>query len=219
MSEFRTYQFYPSTEAAEPLLALLRERNIPFETSEDLGQAAFVPGIIPNTGYTRLEVKLHSGDFEWVRRLEAESSGAVLSDISPDHYLLSFTNEELYAILARPDEWSSPDVSLAGQLLRQRGHEVNTAELQAMHQQRAAQQAKAADGQPAQIAWGYGLAAFGGVLAIVIGWDLYNRKKVLPDGTHVPAFTGPVRVHGLRIMVLGGVCMLAWAFARALWRQ
>jgi hypothetical protein len=216
MSDFQTYQSYPSAEAAQPLLDLLQERNIPFETATDNGQPAFDPTFAFNPAFTRFEVKIPGGDFEWVRRLEEEAHSQLLATISPDHYLFGFSDPELFDILVKPDEWSNLDVALAGQLLRQRGRDVSADTVRLMRQHRVAELAKPEPDMKGRIRWGYGLALLGGVMAIFIGWDLYYHKKTLPDGRQITAYSSHDRVHGLRIMVLGIVCLLGWTVVRVI---
>ena len=62
--------------------------------------------------------------------------------------------------------------------------------------------------------WGYGLALLGSALAIFMGWELYAHKKTLNDGRQVLAYSAQDRVHGLHIMVLGGISLLLWITVR-----
>jgi hypothetical protein len=214
MAEFLTYQSYPSAEAAAPLLELLRQRDIPFETAINTGQPAFSPTFTVGAAYTMFEVKLPGSDFEWVRRLEEEANANTAATISPDHYLFSFSDAELFDIVAKPEEWSNLDVSLAGQLLRQRGRDVSADTVRLLRAHRVSEQAKPEPSLQGRIMWGYILALFGGVVAIFMGWDMYSHKKTLLDGRRVAAYSSHDRVHGLRIMVLGIVCLLLWVGLR-----
>ncbi|GAA4370044.1 hypothetical protein GCM10023185_44250 [Hymenobacter saemangeumensis] len=212
MSDFAPYQSYPAEAAAEPLLAMLREREIPFETSLDTGQASFDPSFANNASFTRFVVKLHPGDVEWVRQLEQEAHGNALQQLSPDHYLFRFSDEELIDILTKPDEWSNLDVSLAGQLLKQRGRDVSPDTIRLLRQNRLREQTKADDNNQTQILLGYGTALLGGFIGIFIGAHLYWHRKTLSNGHRVYAFPATDRVHGLRILVLG-IFMFVLLFA------
>ncbi|MBF9223595.1 hypothetical protein [Hymenobacter ruricola] len=214
MLEFHKYQSFPSAEAAEPFLELLRQHNVPFETAVDTGEPVFNPAFTFNNTYATFVVKLHGPDFEWVRRLEEDASRELIATISPDHYLFKFTDAELFDILVNPHEWSNPDVILAGQLLRQRGRDVSVDAIRLMREHRVAEQKQPEPSATGLVRWGYGLALLGGVLSIIIGWNLYADKKLLSDGREVLAHTPQDRVHGLRIMALGTVCFLFWVWVR-----
>lgn len=215
MSEFQLYQSFPSAEAAEPLLALLRQRNIPFETAVNTGEAIFNPAFTFHNTFATFEVKLHSGDVEWVRRLEEDANRDTLASISPDHYLFSFTDVELFDLLAKPEEWNSLDVTLAGQILRQRGRDVSVDAMRRLREHRVADNARPPEqASRGRIVWGYLLATLGGAVGIFIGWELYSGQKTLTDGRRVFTYSSRDRVHGLRIMTLGVVCLLGWIAVR-----
>jgi hypothetical protein len=214
MLEFLPYQTFPSAEAAEPFLELLRQHNVPFETAVDTGKTDFDPSMAFNSTYSTFKVKLHGPDFEWVRRLEEDANREALANLSPDHYLFKFTDVELFDILANPTEWSNLDVILAGQLLRQRGRDVSVDAIRLMRAHRVEVEAKPERNNKGRIMWGYGLALLGGAMAIFMGWELYANKKTLSDGRQVLAYSAHDRVHGLRIMALGVTSLLFWIAVR-----
>ncbi|TYZ06404.1 hypothetical protein FY528_17980 [Hymenobacter lutimineralis] len=208
MAELRTYQAFPTARAAYPLLALLREHQIPFETVYDrppfdvnFGHAASNP---------RLEVKLYPADFETVRRLEEAANQPQADTLAPDYYLLAFSTDELFEVLTKADEWSSFDVTLARQLLRERGHDVSADVVRLLRRNRLQVLARPEESQRAWILAGYLMALLGGLLAVFIGWHLYSHQKQLHDGSQRPAFTASDRQHGRNILVLGCIGALVW---------
>jgi hypothetical protein len=193
---------------------MLRQRSIPFETETNQGQAIFDPTFSFNHTYATFVVKLHGGDFEWVRRLQEEANQEALATLSPDHYLFSFSDAELFELLAKPEEWNPLDVTLAGQLLRQRGRDVSTDAIRLLREHRVVEQARPERSNKGRIMWGYVLAFFGGAVAIFMGWELYSYKKTLADGRQVPAYSNHDRVHGMRIMALGIASLVFWIAMR-----
>ncbi|MCI1186112.1 hypothetical protein MON38_01680 [Hymenobacter sp. DH14] len=214
MLEFLPFQSFPSAEAAQPLLAILRQREIPFETETNSGQAIFDPTFAFNHTYATFLVKLAGSDFEWVRRLQEDANREALATLSPNHYLFSFSDAELFDLVAKPEEWSPLDVTLAGQLLRQRGRDVSVDAIRLLREHRVVEEGKPERSNKGRIMWGYILALFGGAVAIFMGWELYSYKKNLTDGRQVHAYSPHDRVHGLRIMVLGTVSLLLWIAVR-----
>lgn len=214
MSDFLPFQSFPSAEAAQPLLAMLRQREIPFETATDTGELVFNPAFTFNNTYATFVVKLPGADFEWVRRLQEDANRDALANLSPDHYLFTFSDAELFDLLAKPDEWSPLDVTLAGQLLRQRGRDVSVDAVRLLREHRVAEVAKPEPSGNSLIRWGYGLALLGGLLSIIIGWNLYNGRKTLGDGRQIYAHTAQDRVHGLRILTLGISAFIVWIALR-----
>ena len=214
MLEFHKYQAFPSAEAAQPFLRLLRQHSVPFEAELDTGEPVFNPAMTFGNTYSTYVVKLHGADFEWVRRLEEDANRHLLDSLSPDHYLFGFSDVELFDLLANPAEWSNLDVILAGQLLRQRGRDVSPDAIRLLRQHRVAVDVQPERSNNGRILWGYGLALLGGVVAIFMGWELYSHKKTLHDGRQVLAHSAQDRVHGMRIMALGVVSLLFWVVVR-----
>lgn len=212
MPDFAPYQSFLTPEAAQPLLALLRQQEIPFETS--FNQAAFDPTFANNPTSSQFVVKLRSEDFETVRALETEASQQLTASVDPDHYLFSFTDEELFDILAKPDEWNNFDVTLAQQILRQRGRDVSADTVQMLRQNRLATLTKPEESQKSWIVAGYALALLGGLIGIFIGWHLASHKKPLPNGHQIAAFSDSDRAHGRRILALSIVGIVVWTTAR-----
>jgi len=201
MDDFQQYQSFPNAEVAQPLLDLLARHEVPFETGFD--KPAFDVNMTFNPADTRFVVRLQPANFETARHLEDQENEQVAANVAPDHYLLTFSDEELFDILTRPDEWSSYDVTLAGRLLRQRGRDVTPDTVRLLRQHRTAEMAKPEPSQKAWIVAGYLFALLGGFLGLVIGWHLRYHQKPLPDGRQVLAYSAQDRRHGLRILVLG----------------
>jgi hypothetical protein len=215
--EFRDFQTFASAEAAQPLLAALEQQGIVAHTAFDNGQMAFDPSFANNHLTSKFTVKLALADFEQGSQLLADLNKDALSQANPSHYLFAFSDEELFDLLVKPDEWSAFDVALASQLLRQRGRDISADTLQLLRRHRVATLAKP-DSYHDHEAWiirGYLSALLGGFFGVLIGYQLYTHYKQLPDGRRVPAYSPRDRVHGMRIMVLGAIVFLLVLGARA----
>ncbi|WP_210521470.1 hypothetical protein [Hymenobacter terricola] len=201
MEEFHQYQSFANAEVAQGLLSLFRHHNIVYETGLD--EPAYSLNMAFNPTDTRFVVRLRPDDFETARRLEDEFNHHFTATADPNHYLYTFTNDELFDMLVKPDEWNSYDVTLAGQILRQRGRSVTPDTVRLLQQNRLVEMAKPEPSQKSWILAGYVFALLGGFISIFIGWHLRNHTKLLPNGAQVPAFSADDRAHGLRILVLG----------------
>ncbi|WBA42118.1 hypothetical protein [Hymenobacter canadensis] len=211
-SEFIQYQTFLTAEAAQPLLQLLKQQEIPFETSSD--QHSFDPAFAYNATRAQFTVKLRQQDFLTARGLEAAVNEQRTTEVEDDHYLFGFTDDELFDILAKPDEWSNFDVTLARRILQQRGRDVSEDTVQLLRQNRLAALARPEKSQRTWIVAGYALALLGGVIGLFIGWHLASHKKLLPDGRQVPAFAAADQTHGRRILALGAVSLVIWTALR-----
>ncbi len=213
-SDFREFQTYASAEAAQPLLATLAQQGIEYRTSVDNGQLAFDPSFANNRLISKFIVKLRLADFERSTQVLAILNERALSQVDPKHYLFGFSDEELFDLLVKPDEWSAFDVTLASQLLLERGRDISPDTLRLLRQHRVAELAQPDKEHRAWVAGGYISALLGGLFGLMIGYQLHFHRKQLPDGRRVYAYSATDRAHGLRILVLATVSLLFWLALR-----
>ena len=116
--EFRNFQTFASAEAAQPLLSALERQGIVPLTAFDNGQLAFDASFANNQLTSKFIVQLRLADFEQGSQVLAELDKDALSQANPNHYLFTASDEELFALLVKPDEWNSFDVALTSQLWR-----------------------------------------------------------------------------------------------------
>lgn len=205
------YQKFRSPEAAQPLLALLDEQRIAYEAHHAPARFSAVLG---TTSAEQFVVSLLPKDFTRVRQLEEAQAAASQPDLPSDYYLFGFSNPELWELLGQPDAWSSRDVALAAQLLRERGQNVSDDILQHLRDLHAKNLAAPNPRPTAWIVAGYLLALLGGVFGLGIGWSLWRYRKTLPDGRQVPGFAPADRAHGRRILWLGAAGVVFWVAVR-----
>ncbi|MCX2496362.1 hypothetical protein OQX63_22925 [Pedobacter sp. PF22-3] len=55
---------------------------------------------------------------------------------------------------------------------------------------------------------GYLTAIFGGILGLVIGWDLMRKKRTLSTGEKIFSYSLMDRQHGARILILAIICFI-----------
>ncbi|WP_300662228.1 hypothetical protein [Fluviicola sp.] len=204
--EFQAYQTFQSKDEFNDFVLLLNEYNIDFET-EDY-PINFISDIRNDRFSHEYIVKLKSEDFSVADKIQEELALEQLEDIPSDYYLFEFTNEELIDILEAKDEWSKLDYVLALDILKQRGITVSDKALSMIQMERIEKLSEPEKHSPVWIAIGYTSAALGGLLGIMIGWHLYNAKKVLPNGERVPVYAQTDRNQGFRIFVIGIIVLL-----------
>jgi hypothetical protein len=100
-------------------------------------------------------------------------SKAQLDNVEKDHYLFEFTNEELYEITEKPDEWGEFDFLLAMKILSDRGLPVNHAKIIKSKQDRVETLSKKAAWDRAYGKW----AIASMVIMLVASWIF--RKFIL----------------------------------------
>jgi hypothetical protein len=206
-AEFVTYRKFVEKEPAQALMILLLEHGLSCQLEED--SAALGAVFVGTNTATFFRVKLRAQDFRQADALLETQAAHDVIEVDPDHYLFGFTDQELLALLAVPDEWSELDYQLAQRILKDRGHAVNPEMLDKLRQDRLQELARPDTKNRVWIFIGYLFAAVGGWLGIVIGLHLSTYKKTLPNGQRVYDYPPGDRLHGRQIVVLGIVVAAA----------
>lgn len=200
MPDFSTYQKFFTPEEAQPLIELLKEHQVPYKF---IKAKRMVDGVIAGEVSDVMdEVKIPSDKFEMVNRIISETTTVNLDELDPDHYLLSYTDEELEAILRNPDEWGNQDYLLARKILEKRGITFSNEELESFRKARIALLARPEKVPQAWRIAGYFFALLGGFFGVLIGLAISQSKKTLPDGSRVYTYDDATRKTGKTIIYL-----------------
>lgn len=146
--------------------------------------------------------------------------------VGPDYYLFGFSNEELFEILAKPDEWGHFDRQLAQKILSDRGQPIDSQQLSRLKEQRISELARPEKTSWSLIGFGYVLiflgilflspvihvgfmyTPWGFISCLFTGTLLAYYKKILPDGTKAYYFNAFSRKNGKIIIVAAGIVLI-----------
>lgn len=195
------FQSFPTLNQAREVEALLNQNNIKTVLADNIP-----PVDITFSGSTlrnQYEIKIDLSDFEKAETILEKDAENILDEIDQDYYLLSFTNEELYEVLLKSDEWNVFDYKLAQRILMSRGKSIDPEMLSSLKKQRLEILAKPDENQKPWIIAGYLFSFLGGGIGIVIGYSLWTSKKTLPNGSRVYSYNDQDRKHGKTIFVIG----------------
>jgi hypothetical protein len=212
--EFITFQKFNDKNSALELGDFFKEKKLEYLLEDN--SLSFDPTFANNGFGKEFCIKLKQSDFEKGNALLVEKSESERVEIDRDYYLLSFTDKELFELIASSDEWNPFDVSLAERLLKERGIEVSPEEIEIIKRKRIEELSKPEKSQRTYIIIGYITAILGGFLGIFIGWHLLTFKKTLPNGNRVYAYSDDDRKQGNRILVIGGIFLVIWLLYRFL---
>ncbi len=208
MADMAVFKKFPSTAHAEPFIELLDTHQIDYLMEKTA--PLFDPFFSQNPFKEEVVIKLKLTDFEAVTKLFQQSEAP--ADL--DHYLYSFTDNELIEIVLKPYEWNEYDYTLAQKILKDRGKEVNTEVVSAIRKNSIEEIAKKETAPTVWIWAGYIFGVVGGLIGFFIGWHLRSHTKTLPDGRILSAYDEGTRNHGTRIMILGGIGVVVWGCIR-----
>jgi hypothetical protein len=206
--DFLNYKKFYEQEKVEELARILNENEIEFEIDENKEALDTLYG--ENRFNKFFFVKLKKNDFAKVDTLLQNEGEQEVLTVSSDHYLYGFTDDELFEILSKPDEWSELDFQLSKKILNERGQQVSPEKIDLLKKERIEELAKPETEGKFWTYIGYISAILGGPLGIFIGWYLSTSRKVLPNGQQVFRYIKSDRQHGRRIWIIGVVMFIFW---------
>lgn len=201
IENFNVFRSFSTLAQAQELEALLNENNISTVLGDNIA-----PVDVTFSGSTLLnkyEVKISPFDFEKAEFIVEEEVGNLLDKIDKEYYLFSFTNDELYEVLIKSDEWNPFDYKLAQKILINRGEKVDAEMLDSLKKERLKVLAKPEENQKSWIIAGYLFSFLGGGVGIIIGYSLWSSKKTLPNGERIYSYKSEDRKHGKNIFIIG----------------
>jgi hypothetical protein len=226
-TDFKPYRTFADIESADELTKTFIENGIGaklFEMVPDYEPEIAYSGVKPS--FIKYQTLIDRVDFEKADDLMTEFAKKAISDVDKDHYLFDFTNEELYEILLKSNEWSEFDQQLAIKILSERGESVDEKTLQDLKIANLTEMAKPKKASVGEIALGYlfpllgfftndYLFAFvGSFLALFIGLHLFKSQTTLPDGSKTPVFNSQGKAHGRNILVLSLAILPIWLLVK-----
>ena len=197
---YSIFKKFAVLEQAKELEKLLQNNNI------DTIIADNVPSVDSNFGANPLnneiEIRIKQSDFKKASEILNAHVETIIDNIDEDYYLNSFTDDELYDILLKSDEWSEFDYNLSKKLLKERGKPVDNGLLKSLKLKRLKELAKPDGNQKGWIIAGYIFAFLGGFLGLIIGYFLWTSKKTLPNGQKVYSYYPKDRKNGKYIFYI-----------------
>ncbi|MEZ4828714.1 MAG: hypothetical protein R3C61_20880 [Bacteroidia bacterium] len=209
---YSIFKKYPTLEQAIELRDLLKENGIESLLADNIPSfdVTFSPNILKN----EFEVRIRQTEFKKAEEILEKNAENFVDQIDNDYYLFGFTDEELYEILLKSDEWNVFDYTLAQKILKQRGKAIDKELLTSLKTERIKDLAKPEENQRSWIVAGYIFSILGGFLGLLIGYLLWTSKKTLPNGQKVYSYTVNDRKHGKYIFYTGLIIGSAALFLR-----
>lgn len=212
--QYLTFQKFTDKASALELADLLKQNGIDCKFEDTSGRVDLT--FSNSEAIKEYRVKLRKENFEAANDLLLQLTAQQLENVSEEHYLYEFTDEELTEIIHKPDEWCKLDYLLAKKLLKERGKEIKTELAEAYKKQRIQELSEPEKSQKGWIIAGYIFSFLGGLLGVFIGWHLRYHKKTLPNGDRVFAYSIPDRKNGYNIFIIGIVSFVLWLIVRIL---
>jgi ABC-type lipoprotein release transport system permease subunit len=204
-NQYSVFKKYPTVEQVQEVIRFLNKNDI--ETQFGENSSSLDSNFLGSSFNNEFEIKIKESDFEKANQILEKIAENQINEVDSDYYLFSFSNEELFDILLKQDEWNEFDYSLSKKILNSRGKSVDFDMLKSLKKQRLEDLAKPEENQKLWIVAGYFFALLGGLLGVIIGYVIMTSKKTLPNGKKVFSYNENDRIQG-KIMFYIGIIML-----------
>ena len=205
------FRSFYSEEEAIFLLEFFKEKGI---NCSIVKHRPIADKVYVGINYDReFHVKIRGSEFNRANEILDSQIAQNLSQIGPDYYLYSFSNEELLEIIEKPDEWNNQDIVISKKILQDRGFSISEAEITEKKLKRIKELEQPDKEGRLFIILGYFFSFFFGFFGVFFGLLIMNLTKTLPDGRKVFVYEKKTRGHGKNILIIG-LIMTAIVFIR-----
>jgi hypothetical protein len=195
-----TFKTVATQEAADDMVQALATDGIPSKIrKEEYNMLPAYGGASVTSNY---DIIIRTEDKTKAEEIVTKIAAEFLSNIDPEHYLFSYTDEELLDILAHRHDWNEIDLLLSEKILNDRGVSIDPQKIVVANEKRFEELAipkKAAEGW---IIGGYLFALLGGLIGLSIAYFVIIAKRKLPDGSKVYDYSESTRLHAKIIFAL-----------------
>lgn len=208
IDNYLTFKKFNHIELANEIGEVLKANNIDYSIEDN---KKFFDVNFSNTSLENdVSLNLKPADFERAHMILDEFYKQQIQTVPLDYYLFDFSDQELLEIISKPDEWGEFDYHLSQKILVDRGKEIKTDIVDLLSTQRNNELSKPELTNKYLIYRGYIAALFGGIFAIMFGYDLAYSKKTLRNGKQVYTYKEIERKHGKRIVLIGVISLIIW---------
>ncbi|MFN2423977.1 MAG: hypothetical protein ABR572_09390 [Cryomorphaceae bacterium] len=196
-NHFLTFQKFSDKEDALMLKESLEKEGI--QTVMENTSAGVDITFSGNTHGNEFLLKINHDAFQKANAVLEKQAASIVDQFTDDHYLFEFSDEELFELIERPDEWSKEDFLLAVRILKDRGHELSNSEIREIRENGLRDIRTPEPGKPAWIIVGYATAVAGGLIGLLIGWTHWKSTKIDPTGKRFYIYDEETRKSGRNI--------------------
>ncbi|MFL5741153.1 MAG: hypothetical protein ACJ75B_13100 [Flavisolibacter sp.] len=168
------------------------------------------PLIVGSSLDADVRIKLRRQDFKKAHEVLEDFYSKQVDLVAKDYYLFDFTDEELYEIMKKPDEWGYLDYKLAQKILNDRGQDIRDEKIEAMKAQRMIEISRPEEIGKEWIYIGYFISVIFSPLGIFYGSTITTLKKTLPNGRRVYSYNKSARKHGENMLIISSILTIIW---------
>lgn len=210
MSDFKTYMCLTDAKSVSEITTILSKHLIPFKV-EDTSKS-FDPSFSFNNTSKSILILLDIKDFEKANHVIDKELILNIDEIDKEHFLYTFSEEELLDVIKNSEEWHPLDVKLAKKIIKDKDFTINETEI--INHKNAKQNKiyKPEKSSKTTILTGYVFSLIGGFIGIAIALFLINNKKTLPTGEKIYTYCKEDRNHGVKMLISSCIILIIYLF-------
>ena len=223
MENFIEYQRFPTIESAVELIDILEENDISYRINDSLGSFDIAASSMSPFD-KQVVVFIEEDNFEEVNLLFINDNSPKEDNADNDHYLYTFSDEDIIEVIANPEDWAELEVTLAKQIANQRDLKITAAAIKSARKEKMEEQFKVIQETQATVSAGYSWFLWIGILSIINSIDiLFHNNLFFIFGLGITPFIdaltnvakGDYNVIGIIINVfISSIFILLWVFAK-----
>ena len=180
--KYVSFQLFNSVDSAKEVEQLLKEKGI--KTILKDTPSTFDAALGISTKHES-ELFVPASELQKAKEVMNTMIDSQVIDVDKEHYLFGFTNEELYEVILKEEEWSRFDVQLAGNILKERGIEEPDELYEPLIESKRKEFSEHTKASIAYLFFGYFFSIARGIIGGGMGANLYHSKNELPNGEKI----------------------------------
>lgn len=197
----------PFAEEVKTVLEILEAEGIPYKVESTRPSMD-----ITFTNATIIEyiIKVRPSDEQ--KAIDVLEGMLAEIDTEEQHYMDAFADKELLEVISSPKEWSKHDLEYAKKLAKQRGLDLNTANLSEARHAVIIEQVEATKAKASIIFIGYLSSLAGGWLGLVVAMHLKYKTQQIEGEAKVPYYDKAGRKDGDNMLVIFFFWLVFYSF-------
>jgi hypothetical protein len=177
MDNFIEFQRFPDFNTASELIDILDANRILYQV-DDSATRFDIANASTNPMENQVIVRIKETDFETVNNLCEKKTSQAEENIGVDHYLYTFSDNDIIDVIANPEEWTELEVKIANEIFKQRGLKPTAELIKSVRKEKIQEQNKKATETKNRFVIGYSWFLWIAILSFINSIDFAFHNKL-----------------------------------------
>jgi hypothetical protein len=177
MDNLIEFQRFPDFNAASELIDILEANQIPYQV-DDSATRFDIASASTNPMENQIIVRIRETHFETVNNLFEKKTSQTDENNDVDHYLYTFSDNDIIDVIANPEEWTETEVKIANEIFKQRGLKPTAELIKSVRKEKIQEQNKKVTETRNRFVLGYSWFLWIAILSIINSIDFAFHNKM-----------------------------------------